>query len=384
MSKIIQKLLMDRARELYRELFMPAGLMAALIIGAGVFSLPYIFSVSGVWLGFAYLAVFALVFSAIHLMYADVIKHTPGDHRFVGYAKIHLGRWGFGLSLLTTLVGIILVLLIYLVLSVNFTKAILPALNEQYVFLGFWGIFSATVILGIERVAKLDMFLTALKLLIIVVVFALGVSQFDLNNFTPNPSAVALPFSAVLFSLSGRSAISSIREHLKKNKISDRKMSAAMVLGTFVPAILYALFVVGVLGISGSGVTADSIAGIASAFHWGGAVIAFLAMLSLWTAYTFLGFEADNILIRDLKVPVFWSGIVIVLAPVVLYFLGFDNFLKLIGISCGVLLAIESIMVAAMWRKVAKPKPLLYWAAYGIMLVFMVGGTYEIISLLPV
>ena len=363
---------------------MPAGLMAALIIGAGVFSLPYIFSVSGVWLGFAYLAVFALVFSAIHLMYADVIKHTPGDHRFVGYAKIHLGRWGFGLSLLTTLVGIILVLLIYLVLSVNFTKAILPALNEQYVFLGFWGIFSATVILGIERVAKLDMFLTALKLLIIVVVFALGVSQFDLNNFTPNPSAVALPFSAVLFSLSGRSAISSIREHLKKNKISDRKMSAAMVLGTFVPAILYALFVVGVLGISGSGVTADSIAGIASAFHWGGAVIAFLAMLSLWTAYTFLGFEADNILIRDLKVPVFWSGIVIVLAPVVLYFLGFDNFLKLIGISGGVLLAIESIMVAAMWRKVAKPKPLLYWAAYGIMLVFMVGGTYEIISLLPV
>ena len=161
-------------------------------------------------------------------------------------------------------------------------------------------------------------------------------------------------------------------------------MSAAMVLGTFVPAILYALFVVGVLGISGSGVTADSIAGIASAFHWGGAVIAFLAMLSLWTAYTFLGFEADNILIRDLKVPVFWSGIVIVLAPVVLYFLGFDNFLKLIGISGGVLLAIESIMVAAMWRKVAKPKPLLYWAAYGIMLVFMVGGTYEIISLLPV
>src|SRR3989338_8519827 len=89
-----------------RELILPAGMLSALIIGAGVFSLPYLFYKTGVGIGFIYLALFSVILSAIHLMYGEVVKQTKGDHRFLGYAKIYLGNLGFYTSFATAVIGI--------------------------------------------------------------------------------------------------------------------------------------------------------------------------------------------------------------------------------------------------------------------------------------
>ncbi len=367
---------------LYREILFPAGLMAALIMGAGIFSLPYLFAAAGFWTGVSYLVIFGISASLIHLMYSEIIKRTPGDHRFVGYAKVRLGNWASILSFFTTLLGIILVLLIYLVLSVKFGKIIFSDINSNYIFLAAWAIFSLSVISGVERLAKLDMAITVLKLLIVICIFAYGVFNFDAGNFPFEFSGLILPYSAVLFSLSGRSAISSIHQYLKKNNVSEKHLGKALVLGTLTPAILYALFVIGVLGISGDLVTEDAISGIAAVFPLGGVVIAVFGLLSLWTAYTFLGFEAHNILISDFKLKTLVSSIAIAATPLILYFAGFDNFLWLIGISGGVLLALESILVILMWQKVVKPKPFFYALSLAMIAIFVVAGASELISLL--
>ena len=365
-------------KKFYREVIVPTGLMSALIMGAGLFSLPYLFSVAGVSLGFAYLAVFAIVFTMIHLMYSEVIRQSPGDHRFVGYARMHLGQPGFWLSILTTQVGILLVLLIYLVLSVHFVKAVFPAAPETYVFLAVWAVFSLSVISGIERLAKLDVLITGLKLLIIIGIFTLGAGGFRGADFPLNPGHLFLPYGAILFSLSGRSAISSIHQYLREKRISERYLKLSLGLGTFLPAALYALFVIGVLGISGHSVTEDSVSGIAVALPWAGIIIFALGLLSLWTAYTFLGFEARSILIKDFKLSRYLSAGVMITIPPILYFLGLNNFLSLIAISGGVLLSIESILVILMWNKAVRPKAAVRFSSYLLAGVFVLAGMVEI------
>lgn len=365
---------------LFKELIFPAGLLAALIMGAGIFSLPYLFSVAGVGTGFLYLGVFAAVFSVIHIMYSEVIRRTPGDHRFVGYAGIHLGRAGSILGFLTTVVGIVLVLLIYLVLAIDFIRAVFPGVSEWAAFLASWAVFSLSVASGIERLARIDVFITGIKLLIIVGVFLLGVRNFTAAAFPVDFSAFFLPYSAILFSLSGRSAISSIHQYLTEHRVSERRLKPALILGTFVPAILYGLFVMGVLGITGGHVTPDAVSGIVSAIPWAGMVVSALGLLSLWTAYTFLGFEAQSILSRDFHIKGALASAIVAGVPLMLYFLGFNSFLWLIGISGGVLLSLECILVISMWFRVARPRLWLRVLAALLAFVFVVAGIVELLS----
>src|SRR3990170_1628515 len=100
-----------------KQFLLPFGLLAGTIIGAGVFSLPYLFKFSGFALGFFYLALASFAYVVLYRMYADIIRETPGDHRFVGFARIYLGRYASWLAFLIAVVEGVLVLTIYLILS---------------------------------------------------------------------------------------------------------------------------------------------------------------------------------------------------------------------------------------------------------------------------
>ncbi len=118
-----------------KSIILPTGLLAATIIGAGIFALPYTFEKAGIITGLFYLVIFAGVFTLIHLMYADVIIKTEGFHRFVGYAEIYLGNIGKWLTVSVTVIGMIFVLVIYLILSISFINLIVSdqaIINDFY------------------------------------------------------------------------------------------------------------------------------------------------------------------------------------------------------------------------------------------------------------
>ena len=83
----------------YQNFFLPVAILADLVIGAGVFTLPYVFVKSGFLIGVIYLVVFGIVALVIHLMYAEVVIKTKARHRLIGYANIYLGKFGFCISL---------------------------------------------------------------------------------------------------------------------------------------------------------------------------------------------------------------------------------------------------------------------------------------------
>src|SRR3989338_4732142 len=342
---------------LYRSLILPARILAGTIIGAGIFSLPFVFQTAGLSLGFIYLALASVVYIFLHLMYADVIIRTSESHRFVGYAKIYLGSRAFWLSILMTVVEMIFVMTIYLTLSQSFSNLVTTFGSNLEKLLIFWFLGSAAVFMSLRRIALLEFLIVGGILLIISLIFVLGLNNF-LNlpaaDFFPNFSMIFLPLAPLLFSLSGRVAIPALVDYLKDKPDAVRLVKKSVIFGTLAPAVLYGLFVVGVLGLS-SNVSEDAVSGlIGQAPGWILLAVGILGLLSLWSSYIVVGLDINKSLVYDFKLPVWLRFLLVVMAPLLLYLSGFQSFIGLVSFVGGVFLSLEGIFIICMWLKANK------------------------------
>jgi amino acid permease len=364
----------------YKDFILPAGLLSALIIGAGMFALPYVFVQAGFLAGFLYLALGAAVFSTLHVMYSEVIEATPGKHRFVGYARIHLGSIGKWISVATVLFGMILTLTVYLILSTSFIKLIFPALPPTASVILFWALGSVVVLMSLNRLANFEFAVTLAMVGIVGTLFVLGFSESNLGSLTSFPiinlTEVLLPYGVVLFSFSGRAAISSVREYFQSKNLDDggKRLKRAIIWGTLAPAVVYAFFVLAIVWLSPGGVSVDSVSGIRINFPGVLALIGLLGFFVIWTSYFFLGLEARDILSYDLKIPPLIDSVLIVFLPLILYFYSSQNLIWFISLAGGIFLALESIVVILMRRKL---KPIGPWA-YIIILLLLGGIAYGV------
>jgi len=373
---------------IYKNFVLPTALLSAMIIGAGMFALPFVFSKTGLAAGLFYLLFFGVVFSVVHLLYADIIFRTGSERfRFVSYAKIYLGREGFWVSVFTTAVGLLLTMTIYVVLSASFFGLIFPALGDFNAVLIFWLVSSIFIFSRIERLANSEFLVTAAILAIIVFIFFFGFFKggVEIGYFELNPFYFFLPFGPVLFSLAGRPAISSIVDYFDRNNIPAISARKVILAGTLVPALAYFIFAAGILKISPI-VTEDAVSGIAAYLpSYILAVIGLLGLFSLWSSYTVISREVEGIFELDFHVRHSTAVLGVILIPIVLYFFDFHNFLFLVTIAGGIFLVLESILVVLMWLNARKNGVnglglrIPPFVLYGIILVFL-GGM--IVSLL--
>lgn len=339
---------------IYKNFILPASILAGTIIGAGIFSLPFVFKAAGLGAGLFYLFLAAIVYILAHLMYADIIIRTKEVHRFVGYAQIYLGKGAFWLSILMTVVEMIFVMTIYLVLSQSFSNLITAFGGGFEKLLVFWFFGSIAIFLSLKRIAFLEFLITGGIVLIIGLVFFLGLGRFlDISSaeFIPNWSKVLLPLAPILFALSGRVAIPSVVLYLKDRPEAYKLIKKSIIIGTVIPAIVYALFVFGVLGLS-TNVTQDAITGLIGQIPQTVLIlIGVLGLLSLWSSYIIVGLDVNSILVYDLKFSAWLRFLLVVLGPLLLYLAGFQSFLGLVSFVGGVFLPLEGIFIISMWLK---------------------------------
>src|SRR3989344_6228056 len=162
---------------LFKPILLPASILAGTVIGAGIFSLPFVFKNVGLATGLFYLFFFAVFYLAVYLISADLIRKTPGEHRLVGYAKIYFGRTGFGAALFIGLIQLFFVLTIYLILAPSFSQLFI-ADNFIYHFWAFWILGSAAILLNVRKIALLEFLMVAGILAIIFLIFGSGLKDF--------------------------------------------------------------------------------------------------------------------------------------------------------------------------------------------------------------
>lgn len=357
-------------------------LLAGTIIGAGIFSLPYIFSRLGAVGGFFYLLVFASVYAVLYVMYANLLLSREGRHDFFFLSDAYLPKFFSKIASLIILGGLILALVVYLALVPTFSRMMFPGM-ENLAILIFWisgsfFMFARLKWLGIAE------FLGIVSIVIIAgLIFVLGFSapaQSIPVAEKLTPALFFLPFGPLLFSFAGRSAVSQVVREYKKARSAGRTFSIkiSVALGVIIPAVVYLLFVFGVLRLS-QGVSRDAFGGLRFLSPSLQAFLGVLGLIVLWTSYIMLGTNVRDILAVDVKTQK-WVWIAVPLfAPVMLYLLGLKDFLSALSFTGGIFIALESAFMIMMWRK-AFPTHRFRWFAYPLCVVFVVAFIHEIIQ----
>ena len=376
---------------MYKNIILPASLLASTIVGAGMFALPYAFAKAGVLSGLFYLIFFSLVVVLIHLMYADIIVRTSENHRFLGYAKIYLGRIGFWLAFLTAIIGAIFALTIYLILSVSFVNLVgggIAAWPDIYKILGFWFLGSIVIFINVNKLTISEFLILILATLIILAIFFYNGINFEqiLEMSLINFSNFFFPYGAALFALSGGVVIPTVLGYFRNNGESPKKAKLPIILGSLAPAVIYFLFIVGVWKLSKE-VSEDAVSGLIN--HLSPLLLVALGVLgaiSLWSTYIVIGRNIKKGFEHDLNFPHFYAGLITIFSPLALYFFGFKNFLEMVAFVGGLFISIEGILMILMWQRASKISnetqffqkinPLII---YGLLLVFSGGIIYTLL-----
>src|SRR3989344_7528399 len=229
-------------------------ILSGMIIGVGMFGLPFSFVRAGFWLGTLELLVLSAAIVLFHLLYGEIVLKTGELHRLPGYIRIHLGPRFAGLAWVSAIFGILGTLLVYIIVGSLFLKSALGYFDvaaSELTLAAFLASAGAVVtIFPLKREAFINGILTAL--LIVFIIF-LGVYLFpkinpeNISGF--NLGAAPLPYGVLLFALSGGVVIPDLITLLGRDKKRSR---LAIVLGTLIPAALYFLFALAVVGVSGA------------------------------------------------------------------------------------------------------------------------------------
>jgi amino acid permease len=151
-------------------------------------------------------------------------------------------------------------------------------------------------------------------------------------------------------------AIPEAAKVLEKRQEDKRKLKKVIIAGTIIPALCYLAFMVAVAGVSGSATTLEAIQGLKGLL--GGSIIllgAILGFLAVVTSYLIFASYIKNSFINDFKWTPFISYFLVIIGPLLIYFLQLENLVKLMSFTGGMLGGFEGIMILLVLRK-AKEK----------------------------
>lgn len=315
------------------------GMMVGMIVGAGVFALPYAFAKAGIFWGAAHLFVVFLIILLLHQWYGEVAFYTKGKHRITGYVEIFLGKKAKFLAFLTTLGSYYGSLLIYGILGglfltniLNFFDGYAPLVFSMTIFI----VGGCLAFLNFRKIAEINFYLTIPIFGFIVYLLLVSLPHLQAVNFLPDQNLFAninwfLPYGIWLFALSGFSVIPEARDIFFGSSI--KKFKRVIWVSLLIAAVFYSVFIFTILGVSGSLTTEDALSGIAAIMGGKalliGSVIGFLAV---FTSYVALATDLKGVFEYDYKFSSVTSWIVAVAPPIALFLTGVDSFALIIGL----------------------------------------------------
>lgn len=339
-----------------KQFILATSLLVGTIIGAGIFSLPFVFSQAGVIGGVLFGFVVALIAICVLLMYADLVLDDHSEHRIIGLARHYFGKKGFISLLFINGGGTLFVLATYIVLSVSFLKLFFPDTPFLILALIFWLCSFWAIFLRIKNEAQLEFFATMGIGIVIVTILGFGLphlEEFSLSLSPFSPFLFILPIGAFLFSLGGRAVIPDVVLFLRGERTRIRW---AVSSGVFFSLALYVVFVIGVASLSDV-ITQDGVSGLVKLPWHVQVVMGALGIFALWSSFISNGSDLFRSFQHDVGLPRIVAGGIVSLVPIGLVFVGFDNFLMLVSIVGGLFLAIEWASIVLMWIAMRKKKP---------------------------
>ncbi len=328
------------------------------IVGVGIFGLPWVAFKSGFFILLFYFLILGATAIVVHLMLGDVIIKTPGKHRFPGYVKEYLGPHWSKLALITICFGLFGAQLAYLVVGGGFLSNLLsPLLGGSFLIytLIFFGIGSLFIYKGIRSISLTE-FLILLLFFGLLIFFALKACPYiKIEHFSgANLKFLFYPYGIVLFSLWGSAILPEIKEILKGKRKELRKV---IISGIIIAVLIYLFFTAVVLGVSGIQTSEDGIAGLSLTLGKGVARAGFIfGLVTCFTSFLTLGLTLKKVFWYDLHLSEKVSWAFAVFVPIVLFLIGFRQFISIIGLTGAFAVGIEGFIMIFLYKDFLKKK----------------------------
>ncbi len=352
--------------------------LIGVIIGAGIFSIPYIIAQSGVLTSFFYFLLLGAVVLVLHLFFGEIVLKTKENHRLVGYTQKYLGKKAKIIVLFSTIIGGIGSLLVYIILAGKFAHFILPTiLSEVNWSLVIWFGLSILVVFGIKTISQAEFWLNLTLFSVIAVIFFFCLPKIEMVNFSLiNVDNLFLPFGVVLFSLIGLSAIPEVAHILKDKK----QLNKVIIVASIITVSFSFLFGLIISGVTGPLTTAEPFTALANFLGRGVVILGiFFGVLAVSTSFLILANYLKNTLILDCSISKWLSLVLVCLSPIILYLAGVRNFIAVIGLV-GVLVGLlEGSAIILIYKKINQPRIKSKILIYSLIVVLFLGVAVQIL-----
>lgn len=339
--------LMLRAGWKIDKLWYAVATLVGSTVGVGLYGIPFAFEKASFGVGFLSFMIVGGLILVSNLLYGEVILRTSRRHQFVGYVNKYLGKWPRRINIFNFWVSVYGGMVAILIVSGDFLHTMVAS-YFSYSPLFFSTVFvilaSIFVALGLRTVARFDFFMMAIFIVVILILAFVGIPHIDMHSYLFSRTVYwLLPFGVLMFALNGVTGVPLAREVLVGN---ESKLKKALILGTLIPAILYFIFALVVLGVSGGSTSPDAISGLTS--FLGTKIIFIGALFGFLTSSTIflnLGTALRESLREDFhfKNKFIWffaAGV-----PYVLFFSGIRNFIDILSLVGGVAIGIDMILL---------------------------------------
>jgi len=328
------------------------------IIGGGIFAVPFVVSQSGIIPAIFYFIILGGAVMMLHLFFGEVCLRTKEKARLIGYAQRYLGSWGKGFAVFSTFFGIIGSLLAFIILGGNFLHIILGEIvlfSSDVFALLFWALLSFFIVRGIQLIAKAEFIMNIVLFAGIFAIFLFAAPHVKLGNFALiNTSNLFLPYGVILFALVGWHAIPEIADFFKGRR-EKRNLDNLIVAAGVITTLLFLLFTLFVVGVSGEATSPDALQGLIPFLGKGVIILgAVFGLVAIAASFLVLGNYLKNSLRYDFHLPYAASVSIAIFSPLLLFLLGIREFVLVLGLVGIVLGVVEGTLILALFLKAKK------------------------------
>ncbi|MFP4117293.1 MAG: aromatic amino acid transport family protein [Candidatus Woesearchaeota archaeon] len=302
------------------------------IIGAGILGVPYLMAEAGFLTGLLVIILIVAFFMYTYLNLGEIILRYEGEHQLPGLVGMYLGSNGKSIMFIAMLLAAYGSLISYYIASGDAVISLLSHIFElQGIFADpllyssiFFILMSLMILKGLNIIEDFELVITAFIILTIVFIFGLSFRSIDSSNLGQfSLTTLHIPYGGVFFALMGFNAIpEAIRMLHKRVKYAP----LVLILGVLVPAILYIIFSIAIVGVMGPDTQELGILGMEDALG----PIAIIAgnifiLFSVTTSFLAMGFAQKNVFSLDYNMPKTFSWFLACGIPF-LIFLSIRNF----------------------------------------------------------
>ncbi len=326
-----------------------AGLLFSTIVGAGVLGLPYAISRVGLVIGTAYIIGMGLLVMSVHLVLGELVLRTKKHAQMTGIIRTYLGSG-----------AAILMAIVFLALHIGAMTAYLIGCGQSLgiLFGGrpfAWSLLfflcgTLIIVRGTKVIATFDYFMNIATIIILFFISAAALGAAEHFPLFPTPNAsLFLPYGVLLFAFHGTSAIPEMELITGRD---PKQLRAAIIAGSLLPILLYLLFAVAVVLVTGRETTDIATIGLGQAIGpgmiWAGNIFAIIAMC---TSFVMIGQALRRTFQWDFGFRPAFAIACATGIPLGLYLLGAREFVRVIAIIGALFGTIEFFLILWAYRK---------------------------------